>query len=122
MAGSIDLASFLSENFHSVWALELLFLLKQHPETSFSEEELVAALRASDSVVRTSVEQLTTSGLVLTEAGRARYAPANAELAGLADESQQLYAARPAMVRRLVVLRGDAALTAFANAFRFRGD
>ena len=122
MGGSFDLASFLSEHFHSVWALELLFLLKQHPETSFSEQELVAALRASDSVVRTSVEQLLAGGLILTEAGRARYAPASAELASLADESQRLYAVRPAVVRRLVVSRGDAALTAFANAFRFRPD
>lgn len=122
MSQSLDIASFLGEHFRSVWALELLFVLKQQPDKSFSERDLVDVLRASDRVVRTSVEDLLAGGLILLDDDGARYAPASKELGKLVDAAELLYAQRPGAVRRLVIARTHANLSAFADSFRFRQD
>jgi hypothetical protein len=84
---------------------------------------MVVALRASDLVVTQSVNALGAAGLVLVEAdGSARYAPANAELAVLAEGAIALYATSPDAVRRMIVAAANPSISAFADAFRLRKD
>ena len=117
-----DIASFVSGSFRSVWALELLLLLKREPG-QHAVAELVGMLRASDLVVRQALRDLVAAGLVaVDEQGQANFAPASTDLAALADGAEELYARRPDAVRRLIVSGSARGLAAFADAFRLRKD
>jgi hypothetical protein len=121
MPASQALADFIRSHFRSVWSLELLLHLRDHPNKGWSEAELVDALRASQAVVSTSIEGLMAGGLiVLDEEGRARYGPASRDLQERVGETALLYAKKPDTVRRLIVLAGQGGVAAFADAFRLR--
>ena len=123
MPASQALADFIRSHFRSVWSLELLLHLREHSETSWTEGELVDALRASQAVVSTSIEGLLAGGLILLdEEGRARYGPAGRDLEERVRETAELYARKPDTVRRLIVLAGQGGVAAFADAFRLRRD
>lgn len=122
MAGNDDVATFIRSNFRSVWALELLLHLKRHRDRAWSMADLVGALRASDSIVGSSIDSLTAAGLVSVEEEGAAYRPASADLERLADAAETYYARSPDAVRRLIVMGANGGLTAFADAFRLRRD
>jgi hypothetical protein len=122
MASEEELATFIASAFRSVWALEVLCQLRLSPERELSPDELVTSLRASELVVRQSLSELTAAGLALVaEDGRAKYAPATAELDGLAAAAEARYATAPDAVRRIIVKGANPGLTAFADAFRLKG-
>ena len=123
MAASEELLAFIRDTFGSVWAIELLLLLKKDPKRSWSTAELVTELRASEHIVKTFGEQLMAAGLVVADGtGAYRYGPAARPLARLADETEALYARRPDAVRRMIVITAVGDLDAFADAFRLRKD
>lgn len=116
-----QVSRFIEDTFGSVWAIELLLLLKNDPERSWSEAELVTALRGSETVIAGSSRALVAAGLVvLGEDGAVRYSPAAPDLAALAEAAQALYASKPDAVRRLIVAPKSRGLRAFADAFRLR--
>jgi hypothetical protein len=118
-----DVASFIRGSFRSVWSLELLCLLRREPRRSWGGDELVKALRASDLVVRQSLEGLVAGGLVVVEAdGTARYQPASPDLDPLVEGAERLYAKRPDRVRRMIIGGAANGLTAFADSFKLRKD
>lgn len=117
------LESFIANSFRSVWALELLRHLAEHPGRFFSSEELIAALRASDAVVSQSVDNLTTAGLAIVDGeGRAGYHEASLEQGAQVNEAIAFYARSPDKVRRLIVAQSAPGVTAFADAFKLRRD
>jgi hypothetical protein len=117
------LESFIANSFRSVWALELLRHLAEHPGQFFSSEELIAALRASDAVVSQSVDNLTVAGLAIVDGeGRAGYHEASAEQGALVKGAINFYARSPDKARRLIVAQSAPGVTAFADAFRLRKD
>ena len=116
-----DLLRLIGSSFRSVWALELLRLLKREPR-SWTAAELVAALRASDLVVNKALDELVAGGLVSVDTGGARYMPVSEDVAGRIDEIEALYAARPDAVRREIVSAVSSGATAFADAFKLRKD
>lgn len=121
MPAKPEILTFIRSHFRSVWALELLFFLRQNRDRALSRAEMVAELRGSDLVVVQSVESLAASGLVAAGAdGSARYDPASPELDDLAQHTEALYAKRPDAVRRMIVEAGNPGLAAFADAFRLR--
>jgi hypothetical protein len=123
MAVGQDIHAFIGATFRSVWALELLCLLREHRDRSLSHIEMVAALRGSNPVVTQSVEALATAGLVLLESdGSARYGPASKALDKMVDQVVALYTKSPNAVRRAIVAAANPGLTAFADAFRLRKD
>ncbi len=123
MPASPELAGFVRDHFKSVWSLELLLLLLRDPLLSWQREQLVAALRASDSIVATSLEYLVAGGLIVRDKnGMTKYAPANADLDRLAREIDALYTSKPDAVRRLIVSNAGLGLTAFADAFKLKRD
>jgi len=123
MPASPELAGFIRDHFKSVWSLELLLLLMRDPTLSWKREQLVAALRASDSVVATSMEYLIAGGLIVRDkAEMTKYSPASADLDRLARETDSLYASKPDAVRRLIVSNAGVGLTAFADAFKLKRD
>lgn len=116
-----DLLRFIASSFRSVWALELLLLLKRE-QRAWPREELIRTLRASDLVVSNALDSLIAAGLASVEEGGALYMPVTQEVASFVDSLEQLYAARPDAVRRVIVSASGSGATAFAEAFRLRKD
>jgi hypothetical protein len=123
MSSEQELAEFIRSTFRSVWALELVLLMAGDAERSWTRDELVAALRASELIVARSIDELTAGGLIVVDAeDRACFRPASDHLRRLLGAAQALYARSPDKVRRIIVAAGAGGLTAFADAFRIRKD
>ena len=120
MSPSEDLIRFIGSSFRSVWALELLLLLKREPRL-WPQAELVTALRASDLVVSKALDGLVVAGLASVEEEGASYMPVGEDVAARVDELEKLYAVRPDAVRRAIVSASATGATAFADAFKLRG-
>jgi DNA-binding transcriptional MocR family regulator len=114
-----EILRFIASSFRSVWALELLLVLKRERRI-LSHEELVATMRASELVVTKALEALEASGLASDEMGRAQYMPVSDEVAVLVDRSEALYAKRPDAVRRAIISASSDGAAAFADAFKLR--
>lgn len=118
-----DVSNFIRSTFRSVWALELLCLMRKEPERGWMRAELVSALRASDLVVDQGLAGLVAAGLVvMVSEESARYQPASEALDRLAREAEAQYASSPDKVRRLIIHAAHGGLSAFADAFRVRRD
>ena len=116
-----EILRFIASSFRSVWALELLLVLKSE-ERSWSHEELVTTMRASELVVTRALAALEAAGLVSSEGANARYMPVSEEVAARVSDAEALYAKKPDAVRRAIVSASAGDATAFANAFRLRKD
>jgi hypothetical protein len=115
------LLQFISSSFRSVWALELLLVLKSEPRP-WPQTELVSTMRASELVVSKALDSLVAAGLASREGEGARYMPVNEEVADCVERTERLYAVRPNAVRRAIVSGSVGGLAAFADAFRLRKD
>ena len=118
---SDDLLRFIGSSFRSVWALELLLLLKREPK-AWSRDELVSTLRASDLVVTKAIDELVAAGFLSVEGQGIRYMPVSDDIADHVKQVAKLYSARPDAVRRAIVSAAASGATAFADAFRLRKD
>ena len=99
-----EVADFVRATFRSVWALELLILLRQNGERKLTVADMVAALRGSELVVEQSLGSLVAAGLVAADpAGAAQYAPASKSTEALVEGAERLYASSPNAVRRMIV-------------------
>lgn len=119
MASSDELVSFIASSFPSVWALELLLLLKAESGPR-SSEELVDLMRASPAVVENAIQSLVAAGLAGTDETRTVYMPVSADVARLVDDTEQLYLSKPNRVRRLIVTSANKGIAAFSDAFRLK--
>jgi DNA-binding GntR family transcriptional regulator len=117
------ITEFICATFRSVWSLELLCHLRAQADRALSVPAMVAELRASDLIVRQSVDTLVAAGLLIVdEQGGAQYHPVSEELDQLVDAACALYAKTPDAVRRMIVAGSHPGITAFADAFRLRRD
>jgi hypothetical protein len=116
-----EILRFIASSFRSVWALELLLVLKE-ARRPWSREELVTTMRASDLVVAKALDALEAAALVSNDGENARYMPISEEVAARVDQAEKLYAKRPDAVRRAIVSASSGDATAFADAFRLRKD
>ena len=123
MPSDQEVETFIRSTFRSVWALELLILLRANRERALPHAEMVKRLRGSDLVVQQSVESLAAAGLLIPDAeGSARYSPASEQLERLTEVTEQIYARSPDAVRRMIVAAVTPGLAAFADAFKLRKD
>lgn len=120
-ASDQDLLHFITSSFRSVWALELLLVLKRE-RRAWKSVELVTTMRSSELVVANAVESLVAAGLASIDGDGVQYMPVNEEVAANVDRTERLYAARPDAVRRAIISSSLGGLTAFADAFRLRKD
>jgi hypothetical protein len=118
MVADLDLLAFIRRSIPSVWALDVLLLVRSPPPRSWSAGELVGELRASDTLVMGVLEGLQREGLVARdEDDRFRFAPAAELLEELTVALAKAYAERPVAVINAIVST-DAKLQNLADAFR----
>ncbi|HEU0283516.1 MAG TPA: hypothetical protein VFR52_00060 [Sphingomicrobium sp.] len=116
-----DVLRFIAASFPSVWALELLLVLKSERRV-WEREELIATLRASDLVVSRALDALVSAGLASLEEKGAAYLPVNRDVEECVEQVENLYRTRPNSVRRVIVSAGTSSANAFADAFKLRRD
>lgn len=116
-----EILRFIASSVRSVWALELLLVLRSD-RRRWSRDELVTTMRASDLVVARALDALEAAGLVSAEGNNAEYMPVSEDVGRLVDEASVLYAKRPNAVRRAIISAPAGEAAAFADAFRLRKD
>ena len=120
MSGSDeDVLRFIAASFPSVWTLELVLTLRQE-RRSWTRDQLVASLRASELVVSPAIEALVAAGLASIERDGVRYLPASHDIDQCMDRVEQLYRSRANRVRRTIISASSSSAAAFADAFRLR--
>ena len=117
-----ELAGFIGASLGSVWALELLLLVRRTRPRRWSADELVAEMRASATLVAESLAGLERAGLITCdpEAGCA-YAPAAPALDALCERLEVEYKSRPVAVVNAILSTPKGTLQTFADAFRVQG-
>lgn len=122
MADDPELVAFAREHIKSVWAVELLLLLRRDPERCWPPDDLVRELRASSNLVRDNLAGFERSGLaVQDDAACWRYAPAAPALDALAGRLEAAYRERPVAIINLISAPPDP-IQGLADAFKWRGD
>lgn len=113
----------LHTSIRSVWALELLLLLKRRTDRVWTAEALVQELRASTLLVEQNLKELLAAGLIREEEPGFVFGPATPALAQACDDLEQAYRQRPVTVVNAIVSAATNNLQTFADAFKFkRGD
>lgn len=121
MSDDTELAGFVREHMRSVWAVELLLLMRREPDRCWTPERLVAELRASANLVHDNLTAFERSGLaVRNDAGEWCYLPASPVLDELAARLEAAYRQRPVAIINLIA-RPDP-IQGLADAFKWRGD
>ena len=116
-----DVLRFVAASFPSVWALEVMLVLKGERRV-WATTELVDALRASELVVSRALDALVVAGLASLEIDGAVYRPVIADVDACVGRVEQLYRTRPNAVRRAIIAANASSATAFADAFKLRRD
>lgn len=122
MPSQFEIETFIGSSFRSIWSLDLVQYLYANRQESHSKEQLIAALRASESVVSQSIDSLVAVGLVIVDRDLVRIHIADAQSRGLIEGAIKLYGKSPDKVRRLIISAASPGITAFADAFRLRKD
>jgi hypothetical protein len=115
-----ELLALIRTGIRSVWALEILLLMKRQPERVWSKAALVQELRASTTLVQDNLGSLSAAGLIREEQQGFVYGPASCALAQSVDELEATYRQRPVSVVNLIVGASTDNVQGFADAFRFR--
>jgi hypothetical protein len=120
VADESEIAKFIRAYIPSVWALELLLLLRADPDRRWTAAELLKELRASTSLVDENLAHFERHGLALKDEAGWRFAAASPHLEALVAGLAALYRERPMHTIGLIA-RPDP-LQALANAFRIKRD
>lgn len=117
-----DVIGLVNKHITTVWALELLLLLRQDRARAWKINELAKELRASTHVVTREVPSLIAAGLVGEVDSGFRYAPARPELDETVERLDNLYKQFPVTIVRHIALAPHREAQSFADAFKFRKD
>lgn len=108
------------KHIRSVWALELVLLLRQRADAVWRTEALVRELRASTTLIADNLRRLQASGLVAEDQGVWRFAPATPELDRFCDQLAEAYQTRPVTVINMIAAPNP--VQDLADAFNFSSD
>jgi predicted transcriptional regulator len=99
-----DLLAFIATSIGSVWAVELLLLLRRDPAHGWDADALVRELRSSAVVIDDALQRLHAAGLIIRDGSNVyRYRAASPQLNRLASELEEVYATKPMTVIRAIV-------------------
>jgi hypothetical protein len=117
-----DLSAFIRSAIPSVWAVEILILLRREPGRRWTADALVQEMRASNTLVGEVLAVFNAAGLVRREDDDSHVYDPTEALGLLADQLETAYRERPAAVVKAILSSPNDKLQSFADAFRFRGD
>lgn len=116
-----DVVALIRSSIRSVWALELLILLRKDRRREWAERELVRELRGSLALVRDGISALTAGGLVGAGAvNTIVYRPRTLALDQAAGRLSRAYEQTPVAVMKAIAAAPDDRIQTFADAFRFK--
>lgn len=115
-----DVAEFIRAYIPSIWALELLLLLRRERERAWTPGALVKELRASTNLVDGNLARFEQHGLALNGGEGWRFQPANPRLGELVEKLSEIYRERPMHVMSMITRSN--ALWSLADAFRIKKD
>lgn len=117
------LLRFIEGSIKSVWAVEVLLLLRRDPARAWRAEDVTRELRSSLLIVADALLSFKKLGLVGEDADRLyQYRPATPELDDLVNELAKAYAEAPVAVTEVIFAAPDRKLRLFADAFRLKKD
>jgi len=105
-----DLKEFIRGAIESVWALEVLLLLRRNPDLGWTEKALARELRSHDDLIRQVLAGFLVSGLAARHGDEHAYQPRSAALDELSGRLEQAYRERPVAVINVIAGKaGDVA-------------
>jgi len=120
---SDDAKAFLRAVVRSVWALELLLLLRRQRDRAWTVDALTLELRASQTAIRQALPNFRIAGLIQDEPDETiRYSPATVQLDSLVQEIAGEYGNRPFAILNEILAPRESNVEQFARAFRIRKD
>ena len=120
---SRETLEFIRSCFTSVWALELLLLMRRECTKIWSIGDLIQELRASDLIVREALPELVNCGLI-AETGREmfQYRPVESALEQLVNRVAAAYGQNRLLVVQEILNARAANIRMFADAFKLKKD
>lgn len=115
-----DLIHFVRTHVRSIWALEVLLLLRSKAPAALTQEEIVSALRASPGLISRIVDQLAAANLIVDESGACRF-ECDPALAKLCEALEAAAQDRPIALRDAIASSPNHKLRNFSEAFRLKG-
>jgi hypothetical protein len=117
-----DLLLFVRTSVRSIWALEVLLLLRRKAPGGLTPDEIVSSLRASPMLIARIIDQLEAEGLVGRDEGDViRFECRAPELTQLCDALDQASQDRPIALRDAIASSPNDKLRNFSDAFRLKG-
>lgn len=116
-----DVLAFVQRSIKSVWALELLLLLRCERQRTWRPEDMVLEMRSSEAAVAEALTGLRSIGFIAADsAGLHTYQPASAELDRIAGRIGEVYAAKPLAVVRAITSAPNEKLRLFSDSFKLK--
>lgn len=116
-----SLLAFIRSSIPSIWALELLLLLRRAAPGYLTREEMVQHLRATPNLIDRLVQQFTALGLVERNAdGAFRFECRTSENEKLCEALAVAADERPIALRDAIIAAPNDKLRDLADAFRFK--
>lgn len=117
-----QLLAFVKGSITSIWALELVLLMRRAAPGPLTRDELVQHLRATPTLIDRLLDQLTAAHLVeKDENGAFRFHCATPELEALCDSLALAAEERPIALRDAIISMPREKLRDFSDAFKFKG-
>lgn len=117
---SEEVRRFVRSSVKSVWALELLLLLRRDSERSWTAEALTNELRGSRQLVADILSHFIQIGLVVQSSQSYRYQPTDANLDRLVQDLDKTYAERRIAVIQEIVSAPNEKIQTLADAFKLK--
>ena len=116
-----DLLAFVRSSIPSIWALELLLLIRRAAPGYLTRDELVQHLRATPTLIDRLLERLEAARLVSrNDTGAVRFECGSPELENLCEALATAADERPIALRDAIISMPNEKLRDFSEAFRFK--
>lgn len=118
-----DIQRFIAENISSVAQLEVLLLLKAHPQQSWNADEVATALYAGSTLLADELAAWRSRGLLEVAPDRPdayRFAPRTPDMAAVVETLEEAYKNRRVSVITAIYSKPVDKIRTFADAFRIR--
>lgn len=120
---STRVQNFLADHIESVLDLEVLLLLRDRPDRSWTAAELAQDLRIDPGWAGSQLAKLASSNILKrdsADSGQYRYAPASPGMDAVIADVANAYASHRVTMIGLIFSRPTSTLKSFADAFRIR--